>query len=146
MKFIILFSLSIILYSFTNNSTPSKSQNVSFEITHIRNLKGNFVLCFFNNQSSYDADKECIRKEVSKKNIKDGTLKFVLSLPEGYLGVVLLDDENQNDLMDYGVLLPLEGFGFSNHIAVISKPLLSDFGFNIPNKTKLPITIKVKYM
>lgn len=145
-KFIILFLLAIVFYSFTIKYPIPATRDISFDITHIRNMKGNLVLCFFDSEQNYNDKKVYLRKEISKENAKDGMLSCTLNLPEGYFGVVLLDDENLNDLMDYGGLLPLEGFGFSNHFAVLCKPLFDDFGFDIPSKTNTPITIKIKYM
>ena len=149
MKFGMLFLLSSLFYPYTtatNPTNPANVQNVSFEITNIRNTKGNFVLCFFSSETNYNNGQECLRKELSKKNIKNGELSFALELPQGAYGVVLLDDENLNDEMDYGFLLPLEGFGFSNHFPMLSKPRFNDIQFKVSNSIPEPITIKVKYM
>lgn len=148
MKIAILLLLSSLFYSYptAKSSSPTKTQSVAFEITNIRNTKGNFVLCFFSSEANYEAGKECIRKEFSKKNIYNGELNIAFDLPQGNYGVVLLDDENLNDEMDYGFLLPLEGFGFSNHVPMIRKPRFSDIQFNVSESSSRPITIKVKYM
>jgi uncharacterized protein (DUF2141 family) len=64
----------------------------------------------------------------------------------GTYGVVILDDENNNHKMDYGWILPQEGFGFSNYVhSGMIKPKLSKFSFTITKDTK-EIEIKVKYM
>ncbi|BDS13778.1 DUF2141 domain-containing protein [Aureispira anguillae] len=142
MKFGLLFILSSLWFF-----PPSNTQNIHFKITNIRNTKGNFVLCFFDSHTNYINGQTCLRREIDKKNIQNGELNLSIPMPEGTFGVVLLDDENLNDKMDYGILLPKEGFGFSNHYPTIRKPTFQDFDFNISSNTNFsPILIKVKYM
>lgn len=136
----------ILLSSFFLSTVPENSEPVLFKITNVRNTKGNVVLCFFNQASTYEKGEFCIRKEISKSNLKNGEIKALLSLPKGTYGVVLLDDENQNDEMDYGLLMPKEGFGFSNFVPFISKPSFNDFDFRVTSNLKEPVIIKVKYM
>jgi uncharacterized protein (DUF2141 family) len=42
-----------------------------------------------------------------------------------------LDDENLKDKMDYKLLLPTEGFGFSNFNPIILKSNFRDFNFTV---------------
>lgn len=146
MKFSFLFLMAGLL-GFTPHLESNKKM-VEFKITNIRDAKkGNFVICIFNNSSNYQNGTTCIRKEVAKDQVKNKELTFSIAMPEGVYGAVLLDDENLNDEMDYGILLPKEGFGFSNHVPMIRKPQFHDFDFTVSNQsTNQPILIKVKYM
>lgn len=142
MKLVVL----VLLSSFFLSTTFDSTEEVMFKITNIRSTKGNLVLCFFSEESAYQKGAFCIRKEISKNNLQNGELTVPLNLPKGTYGVVLLDDENLNDEMDYGLLMPKEGFGFSNFVPFISKPNFNDFNFNVSSKTKELVTIRVKYM
>jgi uncharacterized protein (DUF2141 family) len=54
----------------------------------------------------------------------------VKDLPAGQYGIAVLDDENNNGKMDYGLLLPAEGCGFSNYRhAGMRKLKFEDFHF-----------------
>lgn len=132
------------MWLFPNNKS---TQNVDFKITNIRNTKGNIVLCFFNNSYNYQNGQPCIRKEIDKDKIVRGELQVTIPMPQGIYGVVLLDDENLNDKMDYSFLLPTEGFGFSNHYPMIRKPTFNDFDFTVSSQQNSnPVIIKIKYI
>lgn len=142
---LLLLISSCCLFSFV---TPKHydTELIHFNITNLRNTKGNLVLCFFRDKTSYNNGDECIRKEVKKNKIKNGSIQFSITMPFGTYGAVLLDDENLNDEMDYGMLMPKEGFGFSNFVPIISKPSFKDINFLVSNTTKKPINIKVIYL
>ncbi len=60
------------------------------------------------------------------------------------MGVSLLDDENSNLKLDFGLLFPKEGHAFSDyHHTAIRKPVYEDFRFHLTeNKSVL---MKMKY-
>ena len=116
------------------------------EITHIRNSKGSIRLGIFKSQESFEEENEYLAKSFSKSQVKDAKLRVDLYLPPGTYGIALLDDENDNGEMDYGLMLPEEGFGFSNYYHTgLSRPDFEDFSFDL-NQSAKRLDIKVKYM
>jgi uncharacterized protein (DUF2141 family) len=134
------------LSSFTLIPPNTEYSTVQVKITDIRNKTGNFVLGFYKDSESFSKREPFMRKEVAKSNYKDGVVFFELSLPTGNYGIALLDDENKNGKIDYGFLLPIEGFGFSEYYhRGLSSPKYDNFDFNVTSSNKT-VVIKMKYM
>jgi uncharacterized protein (DUF2141 family) len=136
---IILFLLSQIALS---------SQTLKISITGLRNNSGSVILGFYNNDKAFAAETPLFTKVESKAT----TVNHVLTLnytgiKPGTYGVVMLDDENNNSKMDYGWILPEEGYGFSNYTHFgLTKPKVAKFSFTIaPNENK-SVEIKVQYL
>ena len=69
-----------------------------------------------------------------------------VELPSGTYGIAVLDDENSNDKMDYALMMPKEGFGFSNfYLTGLSKPKFEQFKFGVSDAS-FSVVIKMKYM
>lgn len=103
-------------------------------------------LGFYKDQKSFDDEKEFLLKTFPKEQVKNGTLTVTVSLEPGTYGIAMLDDENSNGEMDYGWVLPEEGFGFSNYYHTgLTKPTLDKFDFVVGNQPT-EVGIKVKYM
>lgn len=129
-------------------SKPVLDENPTIEVvvTDIRNGKGNLVMGFYKDSKSFSKRAPFMSKVVEKTTMKNGTVKFTLTLPAGTYGIALLDDENKNGKADYGFLLPIEGFGFSDyyHTGLLA-PTFSDFDFKVASSSK-SVTVKLKYM
>lgn len=70
-----------------------------------------------------------------------------MSLDEGVYGIALMDDENDNGKMDYGLILPTEGFGFSNiYHEGFSKPDYHKLTFKIEPQKSHKVYVKMRYM
>ena len=76
----------------------------------------------------------------------ESTLKYTFKgIPAGVYGLALLDDENKNTKMDYGWLLPKEGFGFGDYYHTKwSAPHFNDFKFYL--NTDRSVLMKIRYM
>jgi len=127
---------------------PTLDANPTIEVvvTDIRNAKGNLVMGFYKDSKSFSKREPFMSKVVDKTTMKNGTVKFSINLPAGTYGVALLDDENKNGKADYGFLLPIEGFGFSDyyHTGILA-PTFNDFDFKVGSTDK-SVTVKLKYM
>jgi len=136
--------LTLLLVLLTNLSW---SQTVNITVSGIRNTKGSLRLQFFTSSENFDKRAPSLVKTVSKSAVKNGTLTVTYSgLDAGLYGIALLDDENNNKEMDYGIMLPDEGFGFSDYYHKgLSQPTFSQFDFYLKKETK-DIKIKVRYM
>jgi uncharacterized protein (DUF2141 family) len=139
-KFALLFVLMIqVCFGF--------AQTLHVNITGIRNTDGNIRLVFYTTSESFDKETPSIIKTISKTGMVNGNISVSYSdLKPGTYGVVILDDENKNLKMDYGLILPKEGFGFSDYYHTgMSKPRFEQFDF-VFGTTDKTVQVKVKYM
>ena len=136
----LLFCLFLISNSFL-------AQTLHIQVSGIRNSKGNIRLAFYLDAKSFDAEKPMFIRKVSKVEIKNDQLKVSYNdLKTGVYGIAILDDENANDKMDYGWVLPKEGFGFSDYYhSGMTRPKFESFDFVLKDEIKL-VTIKVRYL
>jgi len=142
-----IFSLSLLsLFSAFMKPTLDANPTIEVVVTDIRNAKGNLVMGFYKDSKSFSKREPFMSKVVDKTTMKNGTVKFSINLPAGTYGVALLDDENKNGKADYGFLLPIEGFGFSDyyHTGILA-PTFNDFDFKVGSTDK-SVTVKLKYM
>jgi uncharacterized protein (DUF2141 family) len=144
---VFIFSLSL-LSAFSAFMKPTLEENSTIEVvvTDIRNSKGNLVMGFYKDSKSFSKRAPFMSKVVGKTSMVNGAVRFEISLPAGTYGIALLDDENKNGKADYGFILPIEGFGFSDfyHRGILA-PAFTDFDFKLGNTDKT-ITVKLKYM
>ena len=123
------------------------SQTLKVSITGLRNNKGSVIMGFYNNDKAFEDEIPLFKKVESKANTVNKVLTLnYTGIKPGTYGIVLLDDENNNSKMDYGLILPDEGYGFSNYWHTsLTKPKVAKFSFTIaPNEHKA-VEIKVKY-
>jgi len=137
----ILLALAIL-----SGKTSNPTQKITVHITNLENNKGNIQLGIFTNQKDFKADKPIKLLKYSKNKMADGNLTVEVSLQPGTYGIALLDDENKNGKMDFGWVLPDEGFGFSNYYHTgMSRPTFDQFKFKLRNTGKT-VKVKVRYM
>lgn len=136
--------LSLIAILFSSSAT---AQTLKINITGLRNSQGVVRLGFYTNNDSFDKEEALFIKTESKTSMVNGVLNVTYTnLKPGLYGVALLDDENNNDKVDYGWFLPKEGFGFTNYYHTgITKPNFSKFSFILGTSPKV-VEIKVRYL
>jgi len=129
------------------SSFPMMAQTLNIKIENIRNSKGRIYLGFFKDNASFQKEKPFLEERFSKESVENGSLSVCVSIPEGLYGIVLLDDENNNDLMEYNWLgIPREGFGFSDfYLKGFRRPVFSDFDFIVTGPKK-ELRIVIRYM
>jgi uncharacterized protein (DUF2141 family) len=125
----------------------SSAQTLKISVTGLRSNSGSVILGFYINDKSFEDEKPLFSKVESKATTVNHVLTLTYTgIKPGTYGVVLLDDENNNSKMDFGWILPEEGYGFSNYThSGLTKPKLSKFSFTITNENKA-VEIKVKYL
>ncbi|MDD3739704.1 MAG: DUF2141 domain-containing protein [Bacteroidales bacterium] len=125
----------------------ANAQTITVKISGIRNTKGSLKLAFFSSENEFKKEDPKYEKNVNKNNITNGCITVSYDdIPQGKYGIALLDDENNNNKMDYSFFVPSEGFGFSNYIlSGFCKPKFDDFSFNFGKENKT-IKIVLKYM
>ncbi|WP_317900109.1 DUF2141 domain-containing protein [Aurantibacillus circumpalustris] len=123
------------------------AQTLHIQVSGIRNSSGNIRLAFYSNSKSFDDEKPLFIRKVAKKEVLNSSLKMVYNdLKAGVYGIAILDDENSNDKMDYGWVLPKEGFGFSDYYHTnMKRPKFESFDFALKDEIKI-VEIKVRYL
>lgn len=148
MNYLLILSFVTSIFSgvFTSDVENEKTK-VVVEITNLRNSKGSVSLGVYTNQDDFDDEKEYVLEVFPKaKTDSNGKLTVELYLAPGTYGIAYLDDENNNGEMDFGLMLPKEGFGFSNYVhSGLSRPDFEDFQFTVGTQTT-KVKIQTKYM
>lgn len=137
----------LVLFVLLSLGTFCRAQSVTLHFSNLRNTKGFLQIQFFDSEEHFKKEQALFTKLVSKADVKDGKLNVSYSgLKAGTYGIAILDDENSNKKMDYGLVLPTEGFGFSNYYHTgMTRPSFSDFSFMLGTEKK-EIQIKVRYL
>ena len=152
MKLLLIIFISILygIGSLFNDEIPNNddinTNNVKVVIEGVRSENGKIVLAVFKDQEGYKTRNPIKRIELSKDEL--GKNEIQLNLDFGIYGISVLDDENNNNKMDYNFLgMPKEGFGFSNYYHKgLSKPHFDKFKFEIKNSSVELIEIRLRYI
>ncbi len=138
-----IFLISILLLT----SLLFSAQTVTIEFTNIRSKKGQLLLGIYTSQTNYSNKKAIKKQTVLKTKLVNGKLTAVVEgLKPGTYGIALLDDEDFDREMNYGLFLPKEGFAFSDYYHTgMSKPTFEDFDFTLGNENK-KIVMKIRYL
>ena len=122
------------------------SSTITVNITNVRNKEGSIRLSVFKDEASFSAEKASKTMLLNKNELSDGKMNTSVQLPSGTYGIAVLDDENSNEKMDYGVMMPKEGFGFSNfYLTGLRKPKFEKFKFLVGD-ANFSVGIRMKYM
>ncbi|MFK8055088.1 MAG: DUF2141 domain-containing protein [Saprospiraceae bacterium] len=124
------------------------AQNLKVRMEGVRASEGTIRLGFYDSKAQWDSEKSSFQRAASKANLKDGVIEFFITDVEpGEYCVAIADDENDNGEMDWGWILPKEGFGFSNYVLKgIRRPQYEDFKFDLLPEGETTIVIKVRYL
>lgn len=149
MKLLIGFFLTVVFCSATSFLVPkneSSKHNITVTISNVRNSNGRIQLQVYRTSESFAAENPYKELYVSKSSLKNKTMTYTIyGLESGTYGLALLDDENANKKMDYGWVMPEEGFGFSDYYhASWSKPKFDQFKFSLSSDKK--VGMKIRYL
>lgn len=143
MKFILL-CVVVISSSFIRDSKLNTLHTLTVQIGNIRNSKGRIQLQIYRDQESFRKETPWKVKHVSKENLKNKMLIYSIpSLETGVYGVAILDDEDKDNKMKYGWMLPQEGFGFGDfYLTGLSRPTFDDFKFKLTSDKTVKVIVK----
>ena len=146
MKVVVITGISVlltILFSFTYTDNTN-NYSIKVKVTKIRNKKGNLQIQVYRDQATFADEKPYKIYRISKEDVSNGTMTYTIKdLPMGTYGLALLDDENNNKEMDYGLVLPNEGFGFSNYYHTgWSRPVFEDFDFTLDSDKSVLMVVR----
>jgi len=142
-----LFNLATLLL-LSNQPVFHDSPNglITLNITNVRSKEGQIRLNVFKDEASFNSEKPFKIMHIPKNELSDGKLNASVQLPNGTFGIAVLDDENSNEKMDYTLMMPKEGFGFSNfYLTGLSRPKFDKFKFAV-NDNSFAVVIKMRYM
>lgn len=139
-----LSTLLVLVLSSFHYSNSGNSHTISITINKLRNNSGQIKFLIFKDQDSFANEKPYKVYYVSKRNMVKGKLSCsIKGLTSGTYGISLVDDENNNKEMDYGLFLPTEGFGFSDYYHTgLSRPIFDDFKFKLSGDKQVSMTVR----
>jgi uncharacterized protein (DUF2141 family) len=144
---VILNLINISLLIFIPQFKPiDPSVELTICIDGIRNNKGVIRLAFYHNDEEFQSDQPFRSETIDKDSIKNRMYcVYFTDFEPGTYGIALLDDENNNNRMDYELFIPKEGFGFSDYYPEsLKRPKFDDFKFLL-NRQKRTVKIRIKY-
>lgn len=129
-----------------NPSVSPKEVDLTLHFSKIRNGKGTLRVCAFKNQQTFEDDVPYRVKIFKKEGLKNGALTLTMKVHEGICGIAILDDENNDQEMEFGLILPKEGFGFSNYVhSGMSRPKFENFKFTASDSKSNSVKVMVTY-
>ena len=133
----------------TLSLTPQKNvstHTITVVISNFRNTTGRIQLDLYRGQEGYAARKGWKTALLSKKNSVNGKILHQFkNIPTGTYGLALLDDENCNTKMDFGWIMPKEGYGFGDYYHTgWSQPHFNDFKFYLGSDKR--VSMKIRYL
>jgi uncharacterized protein (DUF2141 family) len=139
---------AVILLTLMFFSISAYSQNIEANISGIRAKQGQIVIKVFKDEKSFQDDKPSMVKKFKKTEITNGAMLAKLTLEPGIYGLTLLDDENNDNEMNYSFMgIPKEGFGFSNfELKKLARPTFAEFDIEVKANSKYKVNMKVKYL
>jgi uncharacterized protein (DUF2141 family) len=143
-RLIILLSLCFLFMGLRVKPLTPVTCDITVKVTAIRNKSGRLQIQIYRDQKTFLKETPWKVYHVSKKDVKDHYLIYTIEgLSPGTYGLALLDDENSNSKMDYGLVMPKEGFGFSDYYHTSwSRPVFDDFKFQLTEDRKVKIQIR----
>jgi len=123
----------------------TETYSITITVTNIRNHDGVIRFKFFDDSTPFPHDTG-FRKVVVKKSEITGDSFTVTyhGFISRYMGIALLDDENDNWKLDMGWFLPKEGYAFSDyHHTALRRPIYQDFRFLLTGDKN--VVMKMKY-
>lgn len=142
------FHFLILFFFASTNNTRLSAQNTEVVFSGIRSSAGQIRLEVFIDEEGFKNEKGIAVKRFKKNKLVNGEMMVKLDLPPGTYGLALLDDENNDDKMNYTFIgMPKEGFGFSNYyLTGLFKPKFESFKFTLRKDQKQKVLMKIKYM
>ncbi len=141
-----LFGCCMILSLSLTRPLSDKTYTISVVISNMRNSKGRIQLDLYRGQKGYQARKGWKTALLNKKNTVNGKILYQFKdIPAGTYGIALLDDENSNTKMDFGWLMPKEGYGFGDYYHTgWTQPHFNDFKFYLGSNKR--VLMKIRYL
>lgn len=124
------------------------AQEIEVIIDNIRSEEGVMVIGVYRDEAGFKEDSPYLRNKYSKSMVNEGSMTVTIKLDPGTYGLALLDDENNDDKMNFSLIgVPREGYGFSDYVhSGLSRPKFRDFSFTLEEGETLEVTCLIKYL
>ncbi len=126
----------------------SRAQRLSIRVEGVRDSVGSLHFGFYRTPEDWDARKSNFQRHARKRAPEAGVLVFTYDdVPPGRYALAAVDDENDSGGMDWGWVLPQEGFGFADYYhRGLSRPAYEDFDFELAADSGLEIVVRLRYL
>lgn len=118
--------------------------SLTIEVDELRNSTGTVLFALYNREDAFPDEhyKKYFKKLTGKIENGASTVTFE-NIPAGKYAVNILHDENNDGKIKKGLIMPLEGIGFSNYksIGFSNRPTFSKASFSVLNDKKIKINI-----
>jgi uncharacterized protein (DUF2141 family) len=144
--FILVAGFALTTYSFSGVNDKN-SASITIKVTDLQNSNGVVQFSLYNHDGTIPDEhfEKYYRQLKAKVSNQTATITFN-NLPKGTYAINILHDENDDGVIEKGIMLPVEGLGFSNFIAlnIFNRPNYKKAKFELKSDTT--ITIPVIYM
>lgn len=128
------------------HTVQQKTFSLTVETSHLRSNQGTVVFTLYNREDAFpDEHYKKYYKMMTGKIMKQSSAVTFKDLPAGKYAVNILHDEDGNEKIKKGIILPKEGIGFSNYqsIGIGNKPDFKKAAFEL-DKDKT-VSVKIIY-
>ena len=118
--------------------------SLTVDVSELRNSKGTVQFALYNREDAFpDEHYKKYFKKLTGKIVNGSSTVTFENLPEGKYAVNILHDEDNDGKIKKGIILPKEGFGFSNYksIGFSNRPSFTKASFIILNDKKIKVNI-----
>ena len=142
---LILATIGIFLLSSSFGTTSTEpTYSLTVKVDELRNSKGVVQFALYNKDGTIPDEKYKAYFRIGTSNIDNESATFTFSeLPKGRYAINILHDENQNGKIDKGLVLPIEGIGFSNYesVGLTNRPKFSKASFELDHDSTKQVKI-----
>ena len=121
-------------------------------VVHVENLRsdvGSIHLGFYDSPAQWDTKKSNFQRHRQKGAlVRGGRVTYTITdVAPGRYAMALADDENGNGEIDWGLILPKEGFGFSGYASNrLRRPDFEEFDFELREGETVEVVMRVRYL
>ncbi|MFC0206298.1 DUF2141 domain-containing protein [Novosphingobium soli] len=119
---------------------------VTADVTQLRSAKGQVLACLTARADSFP---DCASDPLARKLTVPASAPLVLDfgrVPAGRYAISLIHDENGNGKLDTSVMIPREGYGFSNDApARMGPPRFAHAAFDV-GAADVRLAIRMRYL
>lgn len=138
-----------VLLIFISFDSPGQLEKyaLTIKVKELRNSQGIVQFTMYNRDGSLPDEKFKAYYKQETAAITDGRSSITFpGLPKGRYAVNVLHDENKNGKIDKGLILPIEGIGFSKYesIGLTNRPNFAKASFMLNSDTTLVVKVNYK--
>lgn len=144
-----LLKLAIAVLATLGSPLSSYAQTLVIHVEGLRDTVGSIRFGFYDSASQWETKKSTFQRHVRKgRLVRGGRASYTFTdVRPGRYGVAMVDDENESGGMDWGVVLPREGFGFSDcEVRGVRRPNFDEFDFELRAGQRTEVVVRVRYL